>query len=47
MVWKVMDVRDLHYPDNFFDAAIDKSTVDALFCGDESFTNVARMTKEV
>mmetsp|Transcript_33538 Transcript_33538/g.38118 ORF Transcript_33538/g.38118 Transcript_33538/m.38118 type:complete len:234 (+) Transcript_33538:298-999(+) len=47
MVWEVMDVRDLKYPDNFFDLAIDKSTIDALLCGDDSFVNVAKMTKEV
>jgi ubiquinone/menaquinone biosynthesis C-methylase UbiE len=47
MKWVVMDVMDLAYPDNFFDAAIDKSTADAVFCGDNSFTNIARMTKEV
>lgn len=47
MHWKVMDVRDLKYPSNFFDIAIDKSTIDALLCGDNSYINVARMTKEV
>jgi ubiquinone/menaquinone biosynthesis C-methylase UbiE len=33
--------------DNSFDLAIDKSTIDALLCGDHSFMNVAIMTKEV
>lgn len=42
-----MDVRDLKYQDNFFDLIIDKSTIDALLCGDQSFINVAIMTKEV
>ncbi len=42
-----MDVRDLKYPDKFFDLAVDKSTIDALLCGDSSFLNVAIMTKEV
>ncbi len=42
-----MDVRDLKYPDNFFDLAIDKSTIDALLCGENAFLNVATMMKEV
>jgi ubiquinone/menaquinone biosynthesis C-methylase UbiE len=41
-----MDVRDIKYPDKYFDIAIDKSTIDALLCGDNSFLNVAIMTKE-
>ena len=42
-----MDIRDMPYEDNFFDLIIDKSTMDALLCGDESFLNVAIMTKEI
>jgi hypothetical protein len=42
-----MDVRDLQYEDNSFDLIIDKSTMDALLCGDQSFLNTAIMTKEV
>jgi EEF1A lysine methyltransferase 4 len=42
-----MDVRDLQYDDESFDVIIDKSTMDALLCGDQSFLNVAIMTKEV
>jgi len=42
-----MDVRDLKYKDETFDLAIDKSTIDALLCGDHSFLNVAIMTKEI
>lgn len=42
-----MDIRDLKYEDGFFDIAIDKSTIDALLCGEHSFVNVAKMTKEV
>lgn len=47
MKYEVMDVCDMSYPSNYFDVAIDKSTIDALLCGDNSFYNVARMTKEV
>lgn len=42
-----MDCRNLKYDDKFFDVVIDKSTMDALLCGDLSFLNVAIMTKEV
>ena len=42
-----MDVRDLKFKDDTFDLAIDKSTIDALLCGDHSFLNVAIMTKEI
>jgi len=45
MKYEVMDALDLKYPDNFFDAVIDKSTIDAILCGDDSFLNVARMMK--
>ena len=42
-----MDVCEMQYPDNFFDIAIDKSTIDAILCGDDAFLNVAKMMKEV
>ena len=42
-----MDVRDLKFEQNTFDLIIDKSTIDALLCGDSSFINVALMLKEV
>ena len=37
----------MRYEDDFFDIAIDKSTIDALLCGEDAFLNVAKMTKEV
>ena len=40
-----MDVRNMKYPDDFFDVVIDKSTIDALLCGNFSFLNVAIMLK--
>lgn len=46
MYYEVMDVCNLKYPDNFFDIAIDKSTIDALLCGDNAFVLVALMMKE-
>ena len=47
MTYEEMDVRDLKYEDNTFDLAVDKSTIDALLCGDDAFINVAKMIKEV
>jgi len=47
MTYEVMDVRNLKYEDNCFDLAVDKSTIDALLCGDNAFINVAKMIKEV
>lgn len=47
MKYEVMDVRDITYPDGYFDVAIDKSTIDALLCGDNAYLNVAKMMKEV
>lgn len=45
MKYEVMDVRNLTYSNNFFDIAIDKSTIDALLCGEHSFYNTALMIK--
>jgi 2-polyprenyl-3-methyl-5-hydroxy-6-metoxy-1,4-benzoquinol methylase len=47
MSYEVMDVKSLKYPDNSFDIAIDKSTIDALLCGEDSFYNVALMIKVI
>jgi len=46
MTWEVMDVRDLKYPDEFFDVILDKSTIDAMLCGTCAYLNVAVMMKE-
>ena len=40
-----MDVRDMKYEKNFFDLIIDKSTIDALLCGEDAFLNTASMLK--
>ena len=47
MIFEVGDVMSMKYPDNSFDLAVDKSTIDALLCGENSFLNVAKMTREV
>ena len=47
MTWQVMNVTDMReFEDNTFDLAFDKSTIDAILCGDDSFVNVAMMMKE-
>jgi hypothetical protein len=46
MKWDVMDCRDLKYKDEYFDLIIDKSTIDALLCGDKAYLNVAIMMNE-
>jgi len=45
MRYDVMDVMSMSYPDNYYDLAVDKSTIDALLCGEKSFYNVATMLK--
>ena len=48
LVYKEMDARNMKdFKDETFDLVIDKSTIDALLCGDHSFENVALMTKEI
>ena len=46
MKWEIMDCRDLKYNDEFFDLVLDKSTIDALLCGDKAYLNVALMLNE-
>jgi len=47
MLFQVMDVTNLDIcTDGMFDVAIDKSTIDALLCGDHSLLMVATMLKE-
>jgi len=41
-----MDCMDLKYEKETFDLILDKSTIDALLCGDEAYLNTARMLKE-
>ena len=41
-----MDVRNMRYLTNFFDLIFDKSTIDALLCGESAFLNTALMMKE-
>ncbi|KAL4436246.1 hypothetical protein ABPG74_015837 [Tetrahymena malaccensis] len=47
LIYEVMDCTELKYEDEKFDFVIDKSTIDALLCGDYSYLNVAKMMSEV
>jgi hypothetical protein len=40
-----MDVTEMTYDSNIFDIIIDKSTIDALLCGNDAFLNTAKMLK--
>ena len=46
MKWDVMDIRKMEYEDNTFDLVIDKSTIDAVMCGEHSEINAAIILKE-
>jgi EEF1A lysine methyltransferase 4 len=43
----VMDVRKLDFDEASFDFVLDKSTIDALYCGEKASRSVAAMLKEV
>ena len=42
-----MDAMNLEYPEDTFDTIIDKSTIDALLCGNDSYLNVEKMLKVI
>ena len=46
MSWKVGDVTNMEFKNSTFDLAIDKSTIDALLCGDDAYIMVGKMMKE-
>ena len=37
----VMDVKELKYPNDYFDAIIEKGTLDAILCGSLAWKNMA------
>ncbi len=45
-VGEVMDVRAMRFATGTFDLIIDKSTIDALLCGESAFMNSAIMMRE-
>lgn len=48
MQFVIGDVTDMsEFESNSFDVLIDKSTIDALLCGDNSFVMTAKMLGEV
>ena len=46
MKWEVMDCRELKYENDQFDLIIDKSTIDAMLCGEEAYLSVLLMMRE-
>ena len=47
MRWVTMDALSMDYESESFDCVVDKSTIDAILCGEYSFYNAAKMLKEV
>ncbi|KAH0793582.1 S-adenosyl-L-methionine-dependent methyltransferase [Histomonas meleagridis] len=46
MTWKVMDIKNMGFPDNTFDIVFDKGTLDALTCGDDAETQLFTACQE-
>jgi len=42
-----MDVKAMDFPENSFDAVVDKGTLDSVLCGEGSTTNANKMISEV
>jgi ubiquinone/menaquinone biosynthesis C-methylase UbiE len=42
-----MDIRNMDFDPNHFDACIDKGTLDAILCGEGSTANATRMLNEI
>jgi ubiquinone/menaquinone biosynthesis C-methylase UbiE len=47
LTWQVMDATALTFPDAYFDAVIDKGTLDSLLCGENSTANASKMCAEM
>mmetsp|Transcript_16397 Transcript_16397/g.55722 ORF Transcript_16397/g.55722 Transcript_16397/m.55722 type:complete len:165 (-) Transcript_16397:298-792(-) len=47
LIWQEMNVCNLDFPDETFDAVLDKGTMDSLLCGEGSTANVQKMAEEV
>ena len=45
--WHEMDMCKLVFPDEQYDAVVDKGTLDSILCGENSTANAAKMCKEV
>ena len=46
-MWQMMNVCALDYPDESFNAVVDKGTLDSVLCGEGSTANVAKMCMEI
>ena len=47
LMWQMMNVCALDYPDESFNAVVDKGTLDSVLCGEGSTANVAKMCMEI
>lgn len=47
LIWQMMNVCALEYPDESFNAVMDKGTLDSVLCGEGSTANVAKMCMEI
>lgn len=47
LTWQQMNMCALEFPDESFDAVVDKGTLDSILCGEGSTANVAKMCQEV
>ncbi len=45
--WQIMDCKDIPLPDACMDCIVDKGTLDALLCGDDSFASAHQMLSEL
>lgn len=46
LTWQVMNACHLDFPDETFDAIVDKGTIDSVLCGEGSTSNVSKMLSE-
>lgn len=47
LMWQAMNACALDYPDESFNAVVDKGTLDSVLCGEGSTANVAKMCMEI
>lgn len=47
LMWQTMNACALDFPDESFNAVVDKGTLDSVLCGEGSTANVAKMCMEI